>query len=119
MRKLLVVVALFAAFGVMSGTASASYASRINAERSAKQYLEFEAFSRTGLIHQLKYEGYSTYDATWGVNHSGANWFVQAKKSARQYLRTMPFSRSSLIQQLEFEGFTPAQAVYGVNAVGL
>lgn len=90
-----------------------------NARRAAESYLETAPFSRTGLIGQLKFEGYSTKDATYAVDHVGANWNEQAAKSAESYLETSPFSRSGLIEQLEFEGYTPAQARYGVDKTGL
>lgn len=90
-----------------------------NAVGSARDYLDTAAFSRSGLIKQLQYEGYSTVDATYGVTHAGADWGVQAEKSAEEYLSTSSFSRSGLIKQLEFEGFTAAQARRGATAVGL
>ena len=73
------------------------------------------AFSYSGLIEQLEYEGYSTEDATYAVDHCGADWNDEAAKKAEEYLNTMSFSRSGLIEQLEYEGFTHDQAVYGVN----
>jgi hypothetical protein len=90
-----------------------------NARRSAESYLDTSAFSRIGLIKQLKFEGYSTSDATYAVDAVSPNWNEQAAKSAENYLDTGAFSRSGLIQQLEFEGFTEQQAVYGVNQTGL
>jgi Host cell surface-exposed lipoprotein len=42
-----------------------------NARQSAEDYLAYSAFSRQGLIAQLEYEGYSTKDATYGVNQTG------------------------------------------------
>ena len=97
----------------LSGTVS-----QLNAVRSAKNYLRVMAFSRQGLIHQLEFEGYSTADATYGVDHSGANWYDQAVKKAKEYLRVMPYSKQGLIDQLEFQGFTYEQAVYGVEVNG-
>ncbi len=96
-----------------------SRVSRANAVRQAHNYLAFEAFSLRGLAAQLKFEGYSTGDATYGANHSGANWMVQAVKKAREYLKLMPFSRSGMVKQLEFDKFTPAQARHGALAAGL
>jgi hypothetical protein len=93
--------------------------SQKNARKSAENYLDFSAFSRTGLIKQLEFEKYSTEDATYGVDAVNADWNEQAAKSAKNYLDTMAFSRSGLIDQLEFEGFTPAQAEYGVGTTGL
>ena len=92
--------------------------SKQNALRSAKSYLSFSAFSRKGLIEQLKYEKYSTEDATYAVDHCGANWNEQALKSAKSYLRFSAFSYKGLKEQLLFEGFTDAQATYGVKNCG-
>ena len=70
-----------AAAGVLTallfGSVTAAHATasnRTQAVRAAKGYLEFQAFSLKGLIKQLKYEGYSTGDATYGASHAGANW---------------------------------------------
>ena len=73
------------------------------------------AFSYSGLIEQLEYEGFSTAEATYAADHCGADWNEQAYKSAVSYLQFMSFSKSGLIEQLEYEGFTYEQAVYGVN----
>ena len=75
-------------------------------------------FSYTGLIEQLKFEGYSDEEATYGADHCGANWNEQAAKKAQSYLDVMSFSKSGLIEQLKFDGFTQEQAEYGVTAVG-
>ena len=90
-----------------------------NALRSAKDYLNYSAFSYTGLIRQLEFEGYTTDQATYGADNCGADWFEQAVKSAKEYLDYSAFSRDGLIRQLEFEGFTHEQAVYGVEKNGL
>jgi hypothetical protein len=90
-----------------------------NARRSAESYLDTQLFSCSGLIEQLEFEGYSTADATYGVDAVDPDWKEQAARSAENYLDFQAFSRSGLIQQLEFEGFTPAQARYGVDQTGL
>lgn len=92
--------------------------SQKNAVRKAKSYLDFSAFSREGLIDQLEYEGFSTEDATYGADNSGADWNEQAVKKAKSYLDFSAFSRQGLIDQLEYEGFTYEQAVYGVEQNG-
>ena len=89
-----------------------------NALASALSYLNYSAFSRKGLIEQLKFEGFSTSEAEYAVKNCGADWNEQAAKSAKQYLEYSSFSRQGLIEQLEFEGFTHDQAVYGVKKVG-
>lgn len=88
-----------------------------NALETAKSYLRVSAFSYSGLIDQLEYEGYTTTEATYGADHCGADWYDQAAKCADQYLDVMSFSRQGLIEQLEYEGFTYDQAVYGVDQV--
>lgn len=90
-----------------------------NALRSAENYLGFSAFSRSGLIDQLEFEGFSTEDATLAVDTVDVDWDEQAAKSAENYLDYSAFSRSGLIEQLKFEGFTAEQAEYGVNQTGL
>ncbi len=89
-----------------------------NALKKAGAYLDYSAFSYSGLIKQLKYEGFSTEEATYAVNNCGADWNEQAAVKAQAYLDYSSFSRSSLIEQLEYEGFTKKQAEHGVNAVG-
>lgn len=90
-----------------------------NARMTAEDYLNSQAFSRSGLIDQLKYEGYSKADATYGADAVGADWNEQAALCAEEYLASQSFSRSGLIDQLIYEGFTKAQATYGVNEAGL
>lgn len=89
-----------------------------NARRSAQEYLDFTSFSRSGLIGQLEFEGFSTEDATYGVDSLNANWNDQAAKKAQEYLDFASFSRAELVDQLIFEGFTAEQAEFGVVAVG-
>lgn len=90
-----------------------------NAIATAADYLDYSAFSHSGLVDQLKYEGYSPALAEFGVSHIKVNWNVQAAASAKDYLDYSAFSRSGLIDQLTYEGFTTKQAVYGVNQTGL
>jgi hypothetical protein len=93
--------------------------SQRNARQKAGEYLSFMAFSRSGLIHQLEYEGFSNADATYGVDANNVDWNQQAAKKAADYLSMMSFSRSGLIAQLLYEGFSQAQAEYGVSTTGL
>ncbi len=90
-----------------------------NAVRSANGYLDYSAFSRSGLIDQLKFEGYSVKDATFAVDHVNPDWNKQAALAAKNYLDMSGFSRQGLIEQLQFEGYTPAQAAYGAKQNGL
>ena len=89
-----------------------------NALKSARGYLDHSSFSRSGLIEQLEYEGFSYQESEYGVERCGANWNEQAVKTAQGYLNHSSFSRLSLIAQLEYEGFTSDQIEYGVKAVG-
>ena len=89
-----------------------------NARESAESYLSFSSFSRSGLIDQLVFEGFSQAEAEYGADAVQADWFEQAALSAESYLDFSSFSRSGLIDQLVFEGFSQAEAEYGVEAVG-
>jgi hypothetical protein len=122
MKKVLLLALPVLAAAVLFGNVTAAHAtpvSRANAVRSAKAYLQYQAFSYKGLISQLRYEKFSTSDATYGASHSGANWTRQAVKAAKAYLRYQAFSRSGLVEQLKYEGFTSSQALYGARAAGL
>jgi len=84
----------------------------------AQDYLGYTAFSRKGLIEQLKYEGFSKGDATFAVDYIDVDWKAQAATKAQDYIDYSSFSRKGLIEQLEYEGFTKSQAKYGAKAVG-
>lgn len=89
------------------------------AVREAESYLRIGGFSRSGLIHQLQYEGFSKTASSRAVDSLHINWNSQAKKSAKSYLRVSGFSFSGMVHQLRYEGFTASQARYGAHAVGL
>jgi hypothetical protein len=81
-------------------------ASQRNAVRTAKNYLEYTAFSR---------KGFDNTDAEYAVDRVNADWNEQAALKAKNYLEYSSFSEQGLIEQLEFEGFTNAQAKHGVS----
>jgi hypothetical protein len=89
-----------------------------NAIAKAQSYLRLTGFSRTGLIGQLEYEGFSTEDATFGADNSGADWNAECAEKAQSYLDLTAFSRDGLYDQLAYEGFTDAEIQFGLAAVG-
>lgn len=89
-----------------------------NAIGKAKSYLAYSGFSRSGLIGQLEYEGYSTDEATFGADNAGADWNVEAAEKAASYLQYSSFSRQGLYDQLAYEGFSDAEIQFGLAAVG-
>lgn len=93
--------------------------SQENAIQKANDYLGFTAFSNSGLIKQLEFDGFSNEDSTFAVNNVEVDWKEQAGKKAKEYLDFTSFSRSGLIEQLQFDGFTTEEATFGVDQVGL
>ena len=89
-----------------------------NCIKTAKQYINYTAFSREGLIHQLEYEGYSTESAEYSVDSLSIDWNAQCAKMAKQYLDYTGFSRDGLYDQLQYEGFSNEQIEYGLSQVG-
>ncbi|MDW4572113.1 Ltp family lipoprotein [Microbacterium sp. M3] len=89
-----------------------------NAIGKAQSYLRFSGFSRTGLIDQLEYEGYSTEEATFGADNAGADWNAEAAEKAASYLEFSSFSRQGLYDQMAYEGFTDAEIQFALAAVG-
>lgn len=92
--------------------------SQRNAVKSAQSYLKFAGFSRSRLIEQLEYEGYSVEDATFGADSAGADWKTEAAESAKSYLDFTSFSRDGLYDQLAYEGFAAEEIEFGLQAVG-
>jgi hypothetical protein len=94
--------------------------SQSNAVTAAKAYLNYDAFSRTGLINQLQYEKFSAADATYAADTVSPDYNAQAARTAKKYLAySSTFSHQSLVDQLVYDGYTSAQAEYGVSQVGL
>ncbi|BBY64721.1 Ltp family lipoprotein [Mycolicibacterium helvum] len=94
-------------------------ASQRNAMRKAQDYLDMKGFSRSGLITQLEFEGFSTSDATYAADHITVDWNEQATRAGKTYLEMSGFSRAGLAGQLEQgDGFTPEQAAYGAEHAG-
>lgn len=89
-----------------------------NALVKAKTYLKIMAFSKKGLIKQLKFDGFTSKEVKYGAAKCGANWKKQAAKKAKEYLSIMAFSKQGLIKQLKFDGFTDAEAKYGAKKAG-
>lgn len=114
-----VAAAKAAAAKAAAAKASEGTVSEQNAAGKAADYLSMTSFSRTGLIKQLEYDGFSASDAAWGVDKQHADWNAEATAKAKDYLSMTSFSRSGLISQLEYDGFTALQAQHGANAVGL
>lgn len=85
----------------------------------AEKHLEFDAFSRTGFIELLEYEGFSTEHATAAVDAVTQDWNEQAAAKAQSYLESRSWSPGDLMDQLLVDGFTEAQAQYGVDQTGL
>ena len=88
------------------------------AVQKAKSYLDMGGFSRTGLIKQLAFGGFSEADATFAVDRIAPDWNAQAVQKAKSYMEMGGFSRAALIKQLTFGGFSEAEAEHGAKAVG-
>lgn len=59
--------------------------------KKAQDYLDFTAFSYTGLIDQLEFEGYTYQEALYGVDNCGADWNEQAAKRRRSIWNSWHF----------------------------
>ena len=100
-------------------TAPTLSVSRANAVLKAASYLRSSGYSRSGLIKQLLYEGFSNDDAIYAVDAQKTDWRVNAVRKATSYLRSSGYSRSGLIKQLLYEGFSLADSEFAATSVGL
>ena len=89
-----------------------------NALRRAWEYIAYKGFSKSGLVKQLEFDGFTHAAAEYAAENCGADWNQQAVRMAKAYLDYKAFSRSGLISQLEYEGFTHGQAEYGAKQNG-
>jgi len=75
-------------------------------------------WSRSALIDVLTYEGFSKANATYGVDHIGADWYEQAYLMASDYVYDFYNDEEGLFEQLLQEGYTEDQAYYALEEVG-
>ena len=73
----------------------------VQAAGKADSYLSYSAFSRSGLVDQLLYEGYTSSEAEYGVASTNADWNGQAAKKAKSYLEYSSFSRQGTHRPVE------------------
>lgn len=95
--------------------ASSASGNKAQALKMAQSYLKSSNFSRSGLVEQLMFEGFSNDEASYAASNCGANWNEQAAKCAASYLRLMKMSSSDLREQLKYEGFTSSQIDYALS----
>lgn len=86
-----------------------------NAVKSAKSWLEFDAYSRSGLIKRLEADKFPTAAATYAADNCGADWNEQAVKSAKSWLEFDNYSKQALIDRLIADGFTASEAQHGAD----
>ena len=90
---------------------------------SAKYYLDNEeGLSKSGLLQRVAWgvgEVYSKAEATYAVNHVGADWKAQAVEDAKRRIRDEPgISKNKLIAYLaSADGFSKADTAYAVDHV--
>lgn len=85
----------------------------------AKDYLAALNFSKSALIEQLEYEGYSEEDANYAADNVSVDWDEQAYETAQNYLKLFTFDAWDLEEQLMHDGYTEVQARNAVEKCGL
>ena len=88
-----------------------------NALSTAKSYLSYKGFSKTGLYDQLIFERYPAEAAQFAIDNIKTDWNENALKTAKDYLNYSSFSDSGLYDQLIFEGYTAEEAQYAINNI--
>ena len=88
-----------------------------NAIESAEAYNKIFAYSKKGLIENLKYEGFSEEIAECAVKSINANWKENCVRSAHSYLEIISYSKEELIHQLDYVGFTAEEIDYAMDKI--
>ncbi|MFW8053266.1 Ltp family lipoprotein [Vagococcus fluvialis] len=86
-----------------------------NALKKAEDYLNYTAFSKSGLYDQLIYEKFPNDSAQFAIDNIETDWNKQALSKAEDYLNYSSFSNEGLYDQLIYEGFTDEQARYAID----
>lgn len=86
-----------------------------NALSKANDYLDYTAFSKSGLYEQLLFEGFPEDAAQFAIDKIVVDWNAQALQKAIDYLDYTSFSDQGLYEQLVYEGFTNEQAQYALD----
>lgn len=86
-----------------------------NALRTAYDYLDYSAFSKTGLYDQLIFEEYPAEAAQFAIDNVETDWNANALQAAKDYLDYSAFSNQGLYDQLLFEGYTAEQAQFAID----
>lgn len=86
-----------------------------NALRTAYDYLDYSAFSKTGLYDQLIFEEYPIEAAQFAIDNVETDWNANALQAAKDYLDYSAFSNQGLYDQLLFEGYTAEQAQFAID----
>ena len=89
MKKFLAVTIVILAALSLASSAQAATAGQRNALSSAESYLQYSAFSKSGLIKQLKFEDFSDSEARWAVAHVRVSW----NAAGRQVGQAVPAGR--------------------------
>uniref|UniRef100_UPI0026204172 Ltp family lipoprotein n=1 Tax=uncultured Psychrobacter sp. TaxID=259303 RepID=UPI0026204172 len=92
-----------------------------NAVRSAKDWIEYSAYSRKNLIETLSQsDGYTIDDATAAVDGLNIDWNEQALRSAKDWLEYSGYSRKNLIETFsQSDGYSQSQATYAAEKAGV
>ena len=88
-----------------------------NAIESAEAYSNIFAYSKKGLIENLKYDGFSEDIAECAAKSINANWKENCVRSAHSYLEIISYSKEELIHQLDYVGFTAEEIDYAMNQI--
>ena len=100
---------------IVQGNTTGFTDSQRKAFNEALSYLEAGAFSRYGLIEQLKEDKIPFLDANFAVDHLKVDWFEQAYREAKDFLKIRSFTLEEMIEQLKYDRFSYEQAEYGAT----
>lgn len=90
---------------------------------AARYYLDNEeGLSKSAVLQRMSANGgesYSEAEATYAVNHVGADWKAQALEDAKNRLESQGLSKKGLMAYLTAaDGFSKAEATYAVSRAG-
>lgn len=99
--------------------AATSDEGKAKAPAKAKEYLEYTAISRLGLMDLLAGDGFSREEAKYAADNCGADWVKQAQQRVEENLEFGGMSYKYLVEQMQYEGFTKKQTEEAIALAGV
>lgn len=97
---------------------SQNYRANSAVGKRARALIAEKPYSYSGLVRQLRYEGFSLSDLLYGLSPDDFDWNEQAARKAQELVASGSYTRDALIEKLKSLSFSGKEAEYGADHCG-